>query len=733
MKSLKLNLENCYGIRKLEHTFNFENRRTAVIYAPNGSMKSSFANTFRDIVSGNETKDLMFENRETVHEITDESGNKLAPDSVLVVGPIGEEFSSDKRTSTLLVNRELRKEYQSLTEGLRAVRERFVLAMKEQSRSKKDIEKEISSAFTPRDDKFQDAIFRISDEVESQSESHLAEVPYDVVFDSSIETILNDEVVKEALEDYVKRFNYLIDKSKYFNRDTFTYHNADTIATNLENNGFFKAKHQLRLIDQDDYEEITTKEKLTKIVKEEKDEIMSDEELRRRFEKIDKLLNSNKASRSFFRFISENESVLPHIVNMSDFKEMVWKSYFVKNRDMFDELFKEIQRVRERMKHIEELAQKEESKWREVVDLFNVRFDVPFELQVKNETSVKVGESSAPELAFIFREGMGDQKVTNDDVSKETLFRVLSTGERRAFYLLTVIFEIEVRRENQENTLIILDDVADSFDYKNKYAIIQYLDEISRDNNFRQIILTHNYDFFRSAARRIARRRDVCFMVEKSDDGISMMRAPSQDNIFVADWKKNFSSSERKRIASIPFIRNLIEYTKGTDEDDYRLLTSLLHIMPNTTQIMDSCLFDLYNRTFGVSVDVEAASRLSVYDLILQEARSCYKDRSESAKLENKIVLSIAIRLCAEKYMISRIDDQEAVDNIKTSQTSELLRIYRKKFPGDASEAILNRASLMTSENIHLNSFMYEPIVDMSDAHLRAVFGEVMGLLGEDV
>lgn len=733
MKSLKLNLENCYGIRKLEHTFNFQSRRTAVVYAPNGSMKSSFANTFKDIVSGNKPQDLMFQDRETIYEITDESGSELTPDSILVVGPIGDEFSSGERTSTLLVNRDRRKEYQSLTEGLREVRERFAEVMKEQSKSKKDIEKEISSAFTPRDDKFQDAIFRISGEVESQSESHFAEVPYDVVFDSSIETILNDEVVKGALEDYVKRFNYLIDKSKYFNRDSFTYHNAETIATNLENNGFFKAKHQLRLMDQGDYEEITSKENLTRIVKEEKDEIMSDEELRKRFEKIDKLLNKNKDNRTFFKFISENESMLPNIVNMSDFKEMVWKSYFVKNRDMFNELLKEIQRVGDRMKEIEKLAQEEESKWREVVDLFNVRFDVPFELQVKNETSVKVGESNVPELAFIFKEGMGDQKVTNDDVSKDTLLRVLSTGERRAFYLLSVIFEIEVRRENRQSTLIILDDVADSFDYKNKYAIIQYLDEISWDDNFRQIILTHNYDFFRSAARRIARKRDVCFMAEKTDDGVLMARAPSQDNIFVTDWKENFASSVRKRIASIPFIRNLIEYTKGTTEGDYVLLTSLLHIMPDTAQIMDSCLFDLYNRTFGTSVDVKAASDMSVYDLIFQEARKCYEDQSESAKFENKIVLSIAIRLCAEKYMIDRIDDQDVVNKIKTNQTSELLRIFRDKFPKDSSEAILNRASLMTSDNIHLNSFMYEPIVDMSDAHLRAVFGEIVGLLGENV
>jgi hypothetical protein len=32
-------------------------------------------------------------------------------------------------------------------------------------------------------------------------------------------------------------------------------------------------------------------------------------------------------------------------------------------------------------------------------------------------------------------------------------------------------------------------------------------------------------------------------------------------------------------------------------------------------------------------------------------------------------------------------------------------------------------------ENIHLNSFMYEPIVDMSDAHLRDLYRRVKALV----
>jgi len=41
---------------------------------------------------------------------------------------------------------------------------------------------------------------------------------------------------------------------------------------------------------------------------------------------------------------------------------------------------------------------------------------------------------------------------------------------------------------------------------------------------------------------------------------------------------------------------------------------------------------------------------------------------------------------------------------------------------------VLQRVVLMTPENIHLNSFMYEPILDMSDEHLRKLYGEVNAL-----
>ena len=42
MDRVKVDLENCYGIKALKHEFDFDKMAAFAIYAPNGAMKSSF-------------------------------------------------------------------------------------------------------------------------------------------------------------------------------------------------------------------------------------------------------------------------------------------------------------------------------------------------------------------------------------------------------------------------------------------------------------------------------------------------------------------------------------------------------------------------------------------------------------------------------------------------------------------------------------------------------------------
>ena len=180
-------------------------------------------------------------------------------------------------------------------------------------------------------------------------------------------------------------------------------------------------------------------------------------------------------------------------------------------------------------------------------------------------------------------------------------------------------------------------------------------------------------------------------------------------------------------IASIPFMRNIIEYTKGVQDQDFITLTSLLHWKSNSAKILQMEVDGIFNNLFhseGESPDSEKV----VIQIIREEASKCLHDE-DSINLEDKIVLSIAIRIIAEKFLAEKINDSEFVESIRSNQTPKLLTKFKELFPNELDKiGIIQRVILMTPENIHLNAFMYEPIMDMSDEHLKKLFEDVDSL-----
>ena len=247
MKKLHIDLVNCYGIKALKADFDFAQHRAYAIYAPNGVMKSSLAHTFKDLAEGVASKDIIFPSRVSVRTITDEKNAPVAKEEVLVVAPYDEVLGHTEKTSTLLVDAKLRQEYEALHRDIDKAKDTFLKGLKEQSKSKKNLEQEISSAFTKSETEFYRALIRIKDEVEGQEPGPYADVLYDVLFDDKVLAILNTKDAKTAIKDYVEKYNELIAKSTYFTKGTFDYYNAAQIAKNLADNGFFNAKHTVRL------------------------------------------------------------------------------------------------------------------------------------------------------------------------------------------------------------------------------------------------------------------------------------------------------------------------------------------------------------------------------------------------------------------------------------------------------------------------------------------------------
>jgi hypothetical protein len=264
-----------------------------------------------------------------------------------------------------------------------------------------------------------------------------------------------------------------------------------------------------------------------------------------------------------------------------------------------------------------------------------------------------------------------------------------------------------------------------SFDYKNKYAIIEYLRDISEEPYFKQLILTHNFEFFRTICSRFVGYPN-CMMASKSDTEIHLNQATGINNPFVKDWKPNFCKDPKKKIASIPFLRNMIEFTRGEKDANFIKLTSLLHWKSDSADITQDDLDATFNSIFACT-EKSAEPGKKIMKVLEECADECLA-AGEGINFENKIVLSIAIRIAAEKFMIGKIKDPEFTAGIKANQTSELFNKYRERFGENGASKTLARVLLMTPESIHLNSFMYEPILDMSDNHLRSLLKQVRAL-----
>lgn len=725
MKKLTLSLEHCYGIKKLDAQFDFTTAKACAIYAPNGSMKSSLARTFQDISRKQDSKDRIFPKRPNKRVVIDENGKQLTDEEVLVVEPYDADVGHTEKTSTLLVDAKLRAEYEELRRDIDASKDTFIRHVKEQAHSKADMEREYAVAFAEDPRNFHVAMGRIKADLGKPApieQALLQAVPYDLVFDEKVLAVLEGKDAKDAIKQYIEKLNEILNKSTYFKRGVFNYYNAETIADQLAKNGFFDAKHSVNL-NAENRIEITTKKQLEEVIAKEREQITADAVLRKKFDALKKQLEKNQTVRDFAEYLSLNEGLLPRLENVRSLRQDVLVAYARPHMDAYTDLVTRQEKAESRMAAIAKEAERQETLWERMIAQFNERFFVPFTLRATNKTDVVSGRDRMLSLEFTFNEDSGETA----QVGRNDLLQVLSTGERKALYILNVLFEIEARKQAGQSTLLVVDDIADSFDYKNKYAIIQYLYEITNYPNFRQLILTHNFDFYRTIHSRGLVDYPHCYMASKTKAGLSLQKAVGFKNVFVNDWKKHFFDDAKKRIASIPFLRNLVEFTKGDAEPDYLKLTSLLHWKADTRSITEADLDGIYLRVCG-GAGTAANQGASVVESILSEAKTCVS-APQAANFENKIVLSIGVRLLAEKYMQHEIADQPFVDSIKDKQTSALLQRFSKQFPTKMAQIrTIEKVLLMTPENIHLNSFMYEPILDMSDDHLRSLYAEVSSL-----
>jgi len=745
--------ENCYGLKQFNlPNINFSRCNKAIIYAPNGVMKSSLSKVFDDISKGTATSDRIFQSVVSSYSVThytsqyvfssvEATTTPTATDRIYVVNTFTDSFEFTKETvSTLLADESTRNAYNVLmaqfSNEIRQIEDKLRVLTgltKPQIKGKliADLGLNGTSDWT-------DIIEKIHDLIEDRKIlDFLNDCTYSELFNDKVMAVYSKREFINSIEEYIENLNTLLENNPILS-DGFTDRNAETLGKELAKHNLFNAQHTIRL--KDGVTVIHSLDEWNAAVNAQLERIYATPGLSIVFQRLKKLLTANESVSRLRDIIIAHREIIPALRDVTTLKIQTWLDCFSKLDTPFADYYDRISRHTIQIRGLYERAAAQSARWQAVVNEFNRRFRVPFEVQIENKANFLL-KDEAPNLSFKYTRGYTTQQSTT--LKKNDLMVSLSTGEKRALYLLYILFDLERIRQQASagggQFLVIADDIADSFDYKNKYAIIEYLNDLGNTNGIDLLILTHNFDFYRAVKLRLGVNSANCLIAQRDEEGvISVTEFKYQKDFFknvviagIKDGKIADDDKKKLLISSIPFYRNLCEYSEIDTgvTSRYAKLTCFLHLKTTPLDTQSVKISDLWN-IVSPFLDGVAFSGTDedYYSAIIRIANSCVADNTNEVLLDNKLVIAIAIRLLTEKFMQSIItaNGQNCVD-ANSNQTRAWYK-QAEPFLTPEQKAIIEEVNLMTPESIHLNSFMFEPLIDISDWCLKELYRRVFAL-----
>lgn len=722
MNHIKIHLENCFGIKKFLKDLDFTQHRSILIYAPNGTMKTSFSDTMRWLSQGkaNQINDRIHPDRAVVCEVKDENNTVIAPGNIYVANA-EEDVKSEERFSSFLADAALKARYDAIYAELTKSEGEFMTLLKQQSKSDNCRDEFIDVFSTNNDvpDSFLQCLYRLKDELEVEHE--VFDFKYNNIFDTGGKVKAVVDKYRNNLVDYFNRYSELLADSSLFSSSvdgkSFGSYQANELIKATKDDTFFKANHHLKL---SDGSEIENASQLKSLVDDELGKIAEDKELKKNLAKITKALDANEQTRLCKIELERNPALVAHLVDYEKFQKDFWLGCLVAKKDEAKALIAVYDAKRKELQQILAEANAKLDAWNQIVEIYNERFHVPFTVSIENTKDIILKQDTA-KLRFTYK----DKDGTDTDTQKKDLMNILSRGERRAFHIMQIIFEIEARKREGNDTLVVFDDIADSFDYQNKFAIIEYIKDMNDAGIFKTIVLTHNFDFYRTLNSRLGLGNSVFMTTVATDGTIDLKRGQYRKDLF--SYLIDGNHDNKQLISIIPFARNLIEYMEGQSAD-YIKLTSCMHVKQGQTDVLTiNDIITLVKRKFPLRCQTLQLlnPNPNIKDFIYSVADNIVAETNiDPINIENKICLSIACRLKAEDYMIGKMAHDanlmQQINSITSNQARKLFNLYKTQTSDHVN--LIEEVNMMTPEGIHLNSFMYEPLIDMSAEHLVSLY-----------
>lgn len=721
-------IKNMGGIRNLKNLDLLKG--DAIIYAPNGGCKTSLAYGLSTIANGNIPEERISGTKSEYELILNDkkytNSDANATNAILV-------YNFDLYQDSRIVDSECEKKYSLLTVSNR-VKNLYDKEYEECARAIETLKSIVSpiisgkkkDSISKTEDFFADCLERYNwNEIVfylssiDWNNAITTEIPLLEILNKYTRPIISDS----SFTDKVKKLDESIKSRALSNLfgDTFGPSQVEELIKLFEKDGFFESGHIIQLYNG---EKIDSCEKFQNVYKLEVEKIYKDDITKKSIEDLSSKINKNKDTRKLNNVLN-NYELLSGMKDYDSFVEKLLAGKLIEYKDLILSTKQIINDTQKKLQALVIAAEEENTIWKKVCNEFKNRFDVPFEICIDDVFESVVGKN-IPKFYF---------KYNGEKIEETKLLKILSTGERRALTVLNFLFDLEISCSNEENKeiLIVLDDVVDSFDYKNKYAIIQYIKDIQleyKNNNDKKLytwVLTHNFDFYSTFNSRTDGFASLFLYKSNKEEELKNFNGLQKKGgiEFFRSWLNNLNTKfdAMKFLALIPVCRNIIELTKDKNDADYSILCSVLHWREDTCKIRVSQILNIYNKIFGTNIKYD--DNRSVYDLLI-EITPKIKDKERNHKdfdLDAKLIYSISIRRILERIF-----------NLKNSElfnSNEMLgQEYQnvKDCFNEEERKLMTKAIIIIPEFIHLNSFMYEPLMDIDLYNLEKLYEEIYRL-----
>ncbi|MDR0675797.1 MAG: hypothetical protein LBF97_02010 [Elusimicrobiota bacterium] len=336
MDKIDIFFKNCYGIKLLETSFDFTKNKSFIIYASNGSMKTSFAKTFKDFAEGKDSCDNIYPAKKADRKILKQNQKEVDKREIFVINSYDQTYRPSK-IETLLINEQIKNEYDKIFNEIDEQKKIIIEKLKEQSGIKENPDRVMSFDIIFKNDNkaFFETLKSIEDGLKNFKAKFLASLIYVRIFNEKTKKLFEDSNFQERLQKYLNTYNKLIDESTFFKKGIFDHKNASDVVKNLKENGFFRADHKVFL---NGKIEIKTEEELEKMIEAEKNKILENKELKKNFNDIERTLSTNKELRDFLHYIKANQIILENLNNVSLFKRNLWIAYLFEQKEIYKSL-----------------------------------------------------------------------------------------------------------------------------------------------------------------------------------------------------------------------------------------------------------------------------------------------------------------------------------------------------------------------------------------------------------